>query len=191
MFLELCIFYSYILTAIFFLWTAQLFKLNKTIDNHDEHDCLSTKTGDFFEVNIQAQREFSLNTIEITGTVLIWLTENAKSEKFYTTAKSSNVVTMIMLVLYGVVTSFEAAEIFVVLNKWCVRVGFRIISAFRFVLLLIAFVLLFTLQGKEIYFGFWLIFVLCFAVINEIHTYRRYILDLLIYVFHKIKTAIF
>ena len=107
--MELCIFYSYILTAIFFLWTAQLFKLNKTIDNREEHDCLSTKTGDFFEVNIQAQREFSLNTIEITGTVLIWLTENAKSEKFYTTAKSSNVVTMIMLVLYGVVTSFEAA----------------------------------------------------------------------------------
>jgi hypothetical protein len=97
---------------------------------------------------------------------------------------------MILLVLYGVVTSFETAEIFLQMNKWCIRIGFRIVSVVRFALLVSAFVLLFTLQGKEIYFGFWLIFVLCFAVVNEIHTYRRYILDLLIHVYRKINAAI-
>ncbi len=42
------------LTAIFFLWAAQIFKLNKANDIKDEHDCLSTKKGDFLEANKEA-----------------------------------------------------------------------------------------------------------------------------------------
>lgn len=41
----------------------------------------------------------------------------------------------------------------------------------------IAIVLFFTLDGKEISFGFWIIISMVFYIVNELYTYRSILID--------------
>ena len=102
---------------------------------------------------------------------------------FFTNSLNSNTAAMIFVLLYSALTAVSAAEVYMRLDRWCTRLILRLFFGLRFVFILIAIVLLFTLKGKEIEYGLWVITVTIYFVFKEIYIMRVYLSDLVVTVF--------
>jgi hypothetical protein len=102
---------------------------------------------------------------------------------FFTNSLNSNTVAMIFVLLYSTLTAVSAAEVYMRLDRWCTRLILRLFLGLRFVFILIAVVLLFTLKGKEIEYGFWVITMAIYFLFKEMYIMRVYLTDFAVTVF--------
>lgn len=109
---------------------------------------------------------------------------------FFSNSLTSNTAAMIFVLLYSVLTAVSAAEVYMRLDRWCTRLILRLFLGLRFVFILIAIVLLFTLKGKEIEYGFWIITIAIYFVLKEIYIVRVYLTDFVVTVFRLIWSKI-
>jgi hypothetical protein len=109
---------------------------------------------------------------------------------FFTNSLNSNTAAMIFVLLYSTLTAVSAAEVYMRLDRWCTRLILRMFFGLRFVFILIAIVLLFTLQGKEIEYGFWVITMTIYFVLKEIYIMRVYLSDFFVTVFKLVWSKI-
>ncbi len=57
------------------------------------------------------------------------------------------------------------------------KVAWIVLAGIRLLFMFIAIVLFFTLEGREISFGFWIIIEMIFYIVNELFTYRRILIE--------------
>lgn len=81
---------------------------------------------------------------------------------------------MIFLIFYSLATAALATEVFWKTEKWLTRLFLRIVTVVRLLLLAISVILLFTLNGREILYGFWILLNVVYYILHEVYTYRRY-----------------
>jgi hypothetical protein len=175
--LELRVFYGYLFACIAFLFVCHCgFQPNKKYKTDDLY--LGGQVRDFIETNSLANHRFSMLTFELITCLIIMIEFISAKTRVERATSDSYSFAMYIIIAYGLATSFQTFEIFEAdLTEKAKRSRKQLyfgLHIFRSLCIAVVIYFLFTLEGREIMFGFWLITSVCFFVIESFYTYFRY-----------------
>ena len=143
--LELRVFYSYIVTGIFFLLLANIFGISKKLKKTE--DMLSAKGADFLEAYRETQIDFSLSSFELFVTIILFIESGPHHTELHNQNSGTYLASMILCLCYSIVTVTHSFGMFFFkdrIDPWCGFGGQIAVSFIRFGLLASSLACLFT-----------------------------------------------
>jgi len=156
--LELRIFYSYVITGILFLVINMFKKLAKKHKHQVEEEAIGD--ADFLERYSHQQEDFSLQTFELVttlGMVIAKVTAINPDRFWIGKAEGSYVLPLVLIVVAGLISSMETITIWKLFSfsgERKIHIGCHLA---KFVFAIAAVILVIMNNGKEIEFGYWVI----------------------------------
>jgi hypothetical protein len=166
--IELRVFYAFIVSGIIFLMCASIFKVDKT----RRQDGLTVKggtNGDFVEKYWPAKIKFCRHSFELVMTlvtIIEFYSRKGQGPKF-TGRSDTYLLAILLILLYSVMTASQNVQIFTL--KRPTFVFSLVFQLSRLCLIAASTALLFTIQGNQMQFGFWILCELCIYVISSIY----------------------